>query len=159
MAEKIISVVCEYYSITRGQIESKERTRYIAHARQVCCYLLRKYTDIAKSRIASEYFGTCHTTVIHSIQIVENEISTNARGTRTDVERMSQFIEGEELVKTKKIEDKYFLYVKCRGREDEYYGGWDDLNAANRALQDRISVIIAPDKCAQSKIIKVKIIN
>jgi hypothetical protein len=57
MAEDIIGIVSDYYGIHKDKLFSKTRLWDVVHARQVACYMIRKYTNIPKLAIGRQYFN------------------------------------------------------------------------------------------------------
>jgi len=159
IVQNIINTVCDYYELDPALMPTKKRSRDIVHARQLSCYLIRKYTEVSKLAIGRVFFSQDHSTVIHSCNVVEREIKTNARGTKFDIKNLSDIIEGKVTIVPRKFKTKYGLHVKCSGMKDEYYGFWDTDDEANTALQDQIKSIIKDKRCVQSSIIKIKAIN
>jgi len=67
----IISVVVEYYGVKPADLQSKRRQKSIAHPRQVCMYLARKYTRYSLEEIGGFFGGRDHTTVMHAVKAVD----------------------------------------------------------------------------------------
>lgn len=65
-ANKIKKVVCNYYNITKKQIESKSRTADIANARHIAVYLCRELLDMPFKKIGAEFGGRDHSTIMSS---------------------------------------------------------------------------------------------
>ncbi|QTA80356.1 Chromosomal replication initiator protein [Desulfonema limicola] len=68
--ELIKQVVCSHYKISASDIVSKSRKKSIVMPRQLAIYLARKYTD-QPLQVIGKSFNRYHTTVIHSIAVVE----------------------------------------------------------------------------------------
>ena len=75
--KKIITVVSEYYGLTKQQILSKNRAANIARARHIIIYLARKYLDLSYSKIGEEVGKRDHSTVMNSCYIVEKNMKSN----------------------------------------------------------------------------------
>ncbi len=75
--QKIQQVVSEYYNITVEDLKSKKRKASIAFPRQVAIYLCRTMTDESFPKIGIQFGGRDHSTVIHSVDKIDNEIKTN----------------------------------------------------------------------------------
>lgn len=71
---KIKKVVCEFYGLTRQQIESKSRTANISVARQIAIYLCRKHLDMPFSKIGFEFGGRDHSTIMNSFDKITRMI-------------------------------------------------------------------------------------
>lgn len=75
--QKIQQVVSEYYNITVEDLKSKKRKASIAFPRQIAIYLCRTMTDESFPKIGIQFGGRDHSTVMHSVDKIENEIKTN----------------------------------------------------------------------------------
>lgn len=75
--QKIQQVVAEYYNITVEDLKSKKRKVEIAFPRQVAIYLCRTLTDESFPKIGIQFGGRDHSTVMHSVDKIEEEIKTN----------------------------------------------------------------------------------
>jgi len=75
--QKIQQVVAEYYNITVEDLKSKKRKATIAFPRQVAVYLCRTTTDESLPKIGIQFGGRDHTTIMHSVDKIDNEIKTN----------------------------------------------------------------------------------
>jgi len=64
--KKIKVEVCNYYNITKRQIESKSRTADIANARHIAIYLCRELLDMSFKQIGYEFGNRDHSTVMTS---------------------------------------------------------------------------------------------
>jgi hypothetical protein len=77
MEEKIIEIVSGCFGVDVSGIKSKCRKRELAEARQVCMYLIMKYTTKTLSDCASMVNIHQHGTVIHARKAVGNLIDTD----------------------------------------------------------------------------------
>lgn len=68
--DRIISEICEYYSVKRTEILGKRRHKSIALPRQVGMYLARKYTRHSLEEVGSHFGGRDHTTVMHAVKTI-----------------------------------------------------------------------------------------
>lgn len=75
--EHIIRVVCEQLNITSEKLNSPERTRDVAQARQIAMYLAKRHTKAPLVAIGSAIGGRNHATVLHSCKAVSNQIETD----------------------------------------------------------------------------------
>lgn len=73
----IIDVVCEHFHIAPDQMISKSRSNEIAKPRQIAMYLCKSMTDASLESIGSMLGGRDHSTIIHGIKKVEDDVSTN----------------------------------------------------------------------------------
>lgn len=74
---RIQKVVSEYFQISMEDIRSKKRSSNIAFPRQIAMYLCRKLTNESFPKIGTEFGGKDHSTVMHSVDKIEKEITTN----------------------------------------------------------------------------------
>ena len=74
---RIQRIVAEYFQVSVEDMKSKKRSANLAFPRQVAMYLCRKLTNESFPKIGIEFGGKDHSTVMHSVEKIENEISTN----------------------------------------------------------------------------------
>lgn len=73
----IVEVTCEHYGINVDDILSTRRNAQISLPRQVCMYLCRKLTEASLNEIGNVLGNRDHTTVIHGIEKIEENIKTD----------------------------------------------------------------------------------
>lgn len=73
----IIEVICDHFHISTEQILSKSRSSDIARPRQIAMYLCKNMTDNSLETIGSLLGGRDHSTVIHGVNKIEEEISSS----------------------------------------------------------------------------------
>jgi len=69
--------ICSYYATNIEELRIKNRNKTKVQARYILCYMLRKHTEMSLDEIA-EYLSpaiTDHTTVMHGIQVIKNQLS------------------------------------------------------------------------------------
>lgn len=66
--KQIKKCVCEFYGLTKTQIESKSRTKNISTARHIAMYLCRKHLEMPYVKIGLEFGGRDHSTVMSSYE-------------------------------------------------------------------------------------------
>lgn len=71
---KIKKAVCDFYGLTKPQLESKVRTTNVANARHIAIYLCRKHLDLPFTKIGMEFGGRDHATVMSSFNKVSKLI-------------------------------------------------------------------------------------
>ena len=69
--ESILRAVAERFSLQPAQLKMKSNTRQIAYPRQVAMYLVKELTHASLPEIGRYFGGKHHTTVLHSIQKIE----------------------------------------------------------------------------------------
>ena len=74
---RIQRIVAEYYQVSVDNMKSKKRSANLALPRQVAMYLCRTLTNESFPKIGIEFGGKDHSTVMHSVDKIENEIKTN----------------------------------------------------------------------------------
>ncbi|MCL1806676.1 MAG: chromosomal replication initiator protein DnaA [Oscillospiraceae bacterium] len=67
----ILSEVCSFYRLDERQITGKSRQAELVTARQTAMYLIRDMTSLSLEQIGDRIFSRDHSTVVHSIQRVE----------------------------------------------------------------------------------------
>uniref|UniRef100_UPI0040564B6E chromosomal replication initiator protein DnaA n=1 Tax=Alistipes sp. TaxID=1872444 RepID=UPI0040564B6E len=75
--EHIIEIVCAHQNIDRERLNSTERTREVAQARQIAMYLAKQHTKAPLTAIGSAIGGRNHATVLHSCKAVQNLLETD----------------------------------------------------------------------------------
>ena len=73
----IIDIVADHFGITYEDIISKRRNSELVQPRQICMYLCRKLTDESLQSIGKALGKKDHTTIIHGIDKITEEIQTN----------------------------------------------------------------------------------
>ncbi|MCD7806493.1 MAG: chromosomal replication initiator protein DnaA [Lachnospiraceae bacterium] len=78
--EIILQVVCDHYNVSEQSVLSSKKTRDIAMTRQIIMYLCREYINDMSLKQIAEFLGKKdHTTIMHGIEKVENDMQTDAR--------------------------------------------------------------------------------
>ncbi len=75
--DRITQVVCEHLGIDLDRLNSSERTREIAQARQIAMYLAKQHTKAPLTTIGASIGGRNHATVLHSCKAVSNLLETD----------------------------------------------------------------------------------
>ena len=70
----IIDVVSEHFGVRREDIISTKRSQNIVYPRQIVMYFAREMTNLSMKAIGEQIGGRDHSTVIHSIEKVEDEV-------------------------------------------------------------------------------------
>ena len=74
---RIQKIVSEYFQITVEDIRSKKRSSNISFPRQIAMYLCRNMTSESFPKIGTEFGGKDHSTVMHSVEKIDQEIKIN----------------------------------------------------------------------------------
>ena len=64
--------VSDYYQLKLGELKSRNNSKSIAMPRQIAMYLCKKLTNASLPEIGKSFGGKHHSTVIHSIQKIED---------------------------------------------------------------------------------------
>lgn len=75
----IQKAVADYYKLTIEVLKGKRRSANIAYPRMVAMYLCRMLTDQSFPRIGLEFGGRDHSTVIHAVDKIEEDLKTNGQ--------------------------------------------------------------------------------
>ena len=75
--QRIQRIVAEYFQISVEDMRSKKRSANIAFPRQIAMYLCRNMTTESFPKIAIEFGGKDHSTVMYSVEKIDNEIKEN----------------------------------------------------------------------------------
>ncbi|NIR48513.1 chromosomal replication initiator protein DnaA [candidate division KSB1 bacterium] len=78
LIEEIQRIVSEHYNIPDDMLRAKTRKKEIAYVRQIAMYLAKELTKNSLKTIGLHFGGRDHTTVIHAIQTVENQIKEDS---------------------------------------------------------------------------------
>ncbi len=72
--DQVIQIVSENYNISPEDLKSKKKTNNIAIPRQIAMYICRIYLEENLTKIGIEFGGKNHTTVMHAVDKIKNEI-------------------------------------------------------------------------------------
>ncbi|MBR0460475.1 chromosomal replication initiator protein DnaA [Candidatus Saccharibacteria bacterium] len=75
--KKILEKTAKYYDLTVKEMCSKSRVSHIKNARQVAMYLLSEELEMSTPKIAREVGVKDHTTVMHGIKKIKNDLKLN----------------------------------------------------------------------------------
>ena len=75
---EIIGVVADFYNINYEEIVGNKRKGNIVLARQIAMYILKNNYGLAYKKIGSFFGGKDHSTVISSVEKIENELKFNS---------------------------------------------------------------------------------
>ena len=66
----IQTIVCKFFKISKNEMLSSRRSRYLVRPRQIAMYLTKNLTSKSLPDIGREFSGRDHTTVIHSVKTI-----------------------------------------------------------------------------------------
>jgi len=67
----IQTLVCKYFKISKNEMLSSRRSRYLVRPRQTAIYLAKVLTSKSLPEIGREFSNRDHTTIIHSVKTIE----------------------------------------------------------------------------------------
>ena len=67
----IQTIVCKYFKISKNEMLSSRRSRYLVRPRQAAIYLTKILTSKSLPEIGREFSNRDHTTIIHSVKTIE----------------------------------------------------------------------------------------
>ena len=70
----ILEETATYFSLSTTDLMSKSRSRPLTHARHIAMYLTRECTGLSLVKIGEIFGGRDHTTVLHGIKKIEDEM-------------------------------------------------------------------------------------
>lgn len=79
----IMEVVAEHFGISIEQILSKSRSNDVAKPRQIAMYLCKNMTDASLEAIGKVFGGRDHSTVVHGIKKVAEDVSADEAVAKT----------------------------------------------------------------------------
>jgi chromosomal replication initiator protein len=74
MEDVIIEEVTKYFKVSLEELKRRSRKREIVEPRQIAMYLLIRNTKLTRKQVANMFNKECHSTVIHAINAVENNM-------------------------------------------------------------------------------------
>jgi chromosomal replication initiator protein len=73
----IQKAVADTYSLSINDLKGKKRNHKIVYPRQLAMYICREMTDFSTTEIGEAFGGRDHTTVMHSIEKIQNKFITD----------------------------------------------------------------------------------
>jgi chromosomal replication initiator protein len=77
--EDILRIVSRHYGVSRNDLLSPRRQRSVVRPRQIGMYLAKQLTSRSLPEIGRRFGNRDHTTVLHAIRKISDELSGNAR--------------------------------------------------------------------------------
>jgi chromosomal replication initiator protein len=87
----IQSTVCKFFKISKNEMLSPRRSRYLVRPRQTAIYLTKILTSKSLPEIGREFSNRDHTTIIHSVKTIEKlkekdlEMTTNINNLKNQI--------------------------------------------------------------------------
>lgn len=91
--KQVVEKVAKYYQLSPKEMCGKSRVSHIKNARQVAMYILSKELQMSTTKIAYEVGVKDHTTVMHGVKKIENDLKLNY-GLRDQIEAIREKIYG-----------------------------------------------------------------
>ena len=92
----ILEIVADHFNITINDILSKKRNNAIAYPRHICMYLCRELTGTSLSEIGSKIGARDHSTVIHSLDFIEDRIKISDPETIQNLDVLKKKIDPQQ---------------------------------------------------------------
>ncbi|MDP4091926.1 MAG: chromosomal replication initiator protein DnaA [Bacillota bacterium] len=90
----ILDAVSRYFDIKPDEFKSKKRNRDISFPRQMAMYLCRDLTDMSLPKIGEDFGGRDHTTVMHAIEKISEDME-NSPETRRTIDELKNILTGK----------------------------------------------------------------
>lgn len=90
----IIDTVSRYFDLRPEEFKSQKRNRNVSFPRQIAMYLCRDILGLSLPKIGEEFGGRDHTTVIHAVKKIEEEVQASTETKRT-IEELKRNITGK----------------------------------------------------------------
>ena len=91
--KQIVEKVAKYYQLSSKELRSKSRVSNIKTARQIAMYILSKDLKLSTNKIAAEVGVKDHSTVIHGIRKIDQDLKLNF-SLRDQIEEIKEKIYG-----------------------------------------------------------------
>ena len=75
--EQIQKAVAEQFGLRLTEIKAKNNSRAIVYPRQIAMYLAKHLTEASLPEIGRQFGGKHHTTVLHSVEKIEEQRKTD----------------------------------------------------------------------------------
>ncbi len=77
--EEIQRIACDYLDIAEDLVRAKTRKREVVRARQIAMYFCKQFTQHSLKTIGLHFGGRDHSTVVHAVSTVEDQMETSRR--------------------------------------------------------------------------------
>lgn len=89
--EDILRIISRHFGVSKGDLLSQRRHRSVVWPRQIGMYLAKQLTARSLPEIGRRFGNRDHTTVLHAIRKIENEISGNPR-LRDEIDELKKLL-------------------------------------------------------------------
>tara|TARA_Y100000590_G_scaffold138373_1_gene158416 strand:+ start:3097 stop:4509 length:1413 start_codon:yes stop_codon:yes gene_type:complete len=89
--DNIQTIVCKFFKVSKNEMLSPRRSRYLVRPRQTAIYLAKMLTSKSLPEIGRSFANRDHTTVIHSVKTIEklrkkdNELNLNIDNLKNNI--------------------------------------------------------------------------
>lgn len=90
-SEYIQNIVAKYFNIDKKDLISSKKSKSIVYPRQIAMYLCRTIMDISFDQIGKDFGNKDHSSVMHAVNKIENEINDNYQ-TKLIVDSLKEMI-------------------------------------------------------------------
>ena len=94
--DSIQSIVCKFFKISKNEMLSPRRSRYLVRPRQTAIYLTKILTSKSLPEIGREFSNRDHTTIIHSVKTIEKLMEKNEEMTNNVNKLKNQILYNKE---------------------------------------------------------------
>ena len=111
LPSKIKEAVYSYYELD-NKVSHKYRKREYVQARQICMYLMTKYTRLSSTAIGN-LFDKDHATVLHAVKVINNYLDTE-KNIQNDIDNIEQilFVLPSDKIALEYQQRAYELYLR-----------------------------------------------
>jgi chromosomal replication initiator protein len=89
--EDILRIVSRHFGVSKGDLLSQRRHRSVVWPRQIGMYLAKQLTARSLPEIGRRFGNRDHTTVLHAIRKIDNELNGNTR-LREELEELKKLL-------------------------------------------------------------------
>jgi chromosomal replication initiator protein len=75
--DNIQHVIANYFSLSVNDLKSKKRTKNVVYPRQLAMYVIKTITEFSLTDIGQSFGGRDHTTVLHSLKMIEDRVKSD----------------------------------------------------------------------------------
>ncbi|MBI2334027.1 MAG: chromosomal replication initiator protein DnaA [Chloroflexi bacterium] len=94
----IVSEVADYFKLTVEKLLGRDRTKEVAHPRQIAMYLLREEAKISYPQIGEVLGGRDHSTVMSAIEKIKTQYQNGEGRVRKDIDSLRHQLYGQSAV-------------------------------------------------------------
>ena len=77
-ADSICEIIERYFNLEKNDLKLKTRAKKISYPRQIAMYFMKKLIDMNLNNIGMYFNGMDHSSIIHNIKKIENDIQTDS---------------------------------------------------------------------------------